>query len=234
MNTNEHEYGKPISCMQWNVWPKNLFVLIRVHSWFPSFFLFVLSAISTAHAGSVDSLRAFVRETQTVRANFAQTVLDRNGRSVSQASGVMAFSRPGKFRWTYDKPYEQLIVGDGVRLWIFDKDLNQVTVRKLDEALGSSPAALLAGNNEIEKFFSLSEVASRDGLDWLEASPKSKDTMFAAVRMGFAGNTLKQMELKDSFGQTTVIRFDKLERNPRLPVGQFKFAPPKGADVIGE
>ena len=197
-------------------------------------FVYLASAASVAHAGSVDSLRAFVRESQTARAHFTQSVIDRNGRSVSQASGVMAFSRPGKFRWTYDKPYEQLIVGDGVKLWIFDKDLNQVTVRKLDEALGSSPAALLAGNNEIEKFFALYEAGSRDGLNWLEASPKSKDTMFAAVRMGFAGNTLKQMELKDSFGQTTVIRFDKLERNPRLPADQFKFAPPKGADEIGE
>lgn len=201
---------------------------------FLAIFVFMVSAASAAHAGSVESLRSFVRETQTVRANFAQTVLDRNGRSVSQASGVMTFSRPGKFRWTYDKPYEQLIVGDGVKLWIFDKDLNQVTVRKLDEALGSSPAALLAGNNEIEKFFALSDAGSRDGLDWLEASPKSKDTLFAAVRMGFAGNTLKKMELKDSFGQTTMIRFDKLERNPQLATGQFKFAPPKGADVIGE
>ena len=201
---------------------------------FLAFCVFIVSAVTAAHAGSVDSLRSFVRESQTARAHFTQSVIDRNGRSVSQASGVMAFSRPGKFRWTYDKPYEQLIVGDGVKLWIFDKDLNQVTVRKLDEALGSSPAALLAGNNEIEKFFALSEAGSRDGLNWLEASPKSKDTMFAAVRMGFAGNTLKQMELKDSFGQTTVIRFDKLERNPKLPADQFKFAPPKGADVIGE
>ncbi len=197
-------------------------------------FVFIISVVPVAHAGSVDNLRAFVRESQTVRAQFSQTVLDRNGRSTSQAAGVMAFSRPGKFRWTYDKPYEQLIVGDGVKLWIYDKDLNQVTVRKLDEALGSSPAALLAGNNEIERFFSLKDVGNRDGLDWLEASPKSSDTMFAAVRMGFSGNTLKQMELKDSFGQTTIIRFEKLERNPKLPSDQFKFAPPKGADVIGE
>ena len=189
---------------------------------------------SAAQAGSVDSLRAFVKDAQTVRAQFSQTVLDRNGRSTSQASGVMAFSRPSKFRWTYEKPYAQLIVGDGAKLWIYDKDLNQVTVRKLDQALGSSPAALLAGDNEIERFFTLSEAGAKDGLEWLEATPKSNDTMFAAVRMGFAGNTLKQMELKDSFGQTTIIRFDKLERNPKLPSDQFKFAPPKGADVIGE
>jgi len=232
MNTNEHEYGKAIVRLKRSAWFKNLFVLIRVHSWFPSFFLFF--TVSTAHAGSVDSLRTFVRETQTARAQFSQTVLDRNGRATSLASGIMAFSRPGKFRWTYEKPYAQLIVGDGAKLWIYDKDLNQVTVRKLDEALGSSPAALLAGNNEIERFFNLTEAGSRDGLEWLEAAPKSSDTMFAAVRMGFAGNTLKQMELKDSFGQTTIIRFDKLERNPKFSADQFKFAPPKGADVIGE
>lgn len=200
----------------------------------PLRFMLLFVIASTAHAGSIDSLRVFVRETQTARAQFEQTVLDRNGRTTSQASGVMAFSRPGKFRWTYAKPYAQLIVGDGAKLWIYDKDLNQVTVRKLDEALGSSPAALLAGNNEIERFFTLNDVGSRDGLEWLEAAPKSSDTMFAAVRMGFAGATLKQMELKDSFGQTTIIRFDKLERNPKLPADQFKFAPPKGADVIGE
>ena len=197
-------------------------------------FLLALTIASTANAGSVDSLRTFVHDTQTVRAQFSQTVLDRNGRSTSQASGVMAFSRPGKFRWTYDKPYAQLLVGDGAKLWIYDQDLNQVSVRKLDQALGSSPAALLAGNNEIERFFTLTEAGNREGLEWLEATPKSNDTLFAAVHMGFTGATLKQMELKDSFGQTTIIRFEKLERNPKLPAGLFKFAPPKGADVIGE
>ena len=198
------------------------------------FMLFLLCVTTSAHASSVDSLRAFVRETHTMRAHFTQTVLDRDGRTVSQASGMMAFSRPGKFRWTYDKPYEQVIVGDGAKLWIFDQDLNQVTVRKLDQALGNSPAALLAGNNEIERFFALHDAGSRDGLEWLEATPKAKDTMFAAVRMGFAGTTLKQMELKDGLGQTTIIRFDKLERNPKLAPSQFTFVPPKGADVIGE
>jgi outer membrane lipoprotein carrier protein len=187
-----------------------------------------------AHAGAIDSLRSFVKETQSARAAFSQVVLDRAGQSRQQASGTMVFSRPGKFRWTYEKPYEQLIVGDGVKLWVYDKELEQVTVKQLGEALGSSPAALLAGDNEIEKFFALSEAGSRDGLDWLEAVPKSKDTTFEFIRMGFAGSTLKLMELKDNFGQRTVIRFDKLERNPKLGADQFKFTPPKGADVIGE
>ena len=187
-----------------------------------------------AYASSIDSLRSFVRETQSARAQFSQVVLDRSGQTRQQASGTMEFSRPGKFRWTYDKPYEQLIVGDGVKLWVYDKELEQVTVKQLGDALGSSPAALLAGDNEIEKFFSLSDAGSHDGLDWLEAVPKSKDTTFEFIRMGFAGSTLKVMELKDNFGQRTVIRFDKLERNPRLGPDRFKFTPPKGADVIGD
>lgn len=189
---------------------------------------------AAAHAGSIDSLRAFINQTQSARAQFSQVVLDRSGQTRQQASGTMVFSRPGKFRWTYEKPYEQLIVGDGVKLWVYDKELEQVTVKQLGEALGSSPAALLAGNNEIEKFFSLSDAGNHDGLDWLEAVPKSKDTTFEFIRMGFAGSTLKVMELKDNFGQRTVIRFDKLERNPKLGPEQFKFTPPKGADVIGE
>ena len=208
---------------------------LRVSScslWFKILFLSFLA--SSAHAGAIDSLRGFVKETQSARAAFSQVVLDRAGQTRQQASGTMVFSRPGKFRWTYDKPYEQLIVGDSVKLWVYDKDLEQVTVKKLGEALGSSPAALLAGNNEIEKFFALNEAGSRDGLDWLEAVPKSKDTTFEFIRMGFAGSTLKVMELKDNFGSRTVIRFDKLERNPKLGADQFKFTPPKGADVIGE
>lgn len=198
------------------------------------YLLIMMLAMPSAHAGAIDSLRAFIKETHTARAQFAQTVLDRNGRTTSQASGVMSFSRPGKFRWSYEKPYAQLIVGDGAKFWIYDKDLEQVTARKLDDALGSSPAALLAGNNEIERFFKLSEAGSREGLDWLEAVPKTSDTLFASIHMGFAGNTLMQMVFKDNFGQVTHIRFDKLERNPKIPADQFKFTPPKGVDVIGE
>ncbi|MEO1765941.1 outer membrane lipoprotein chaperone LolA [Thiobacter aerophilum] len=194
----------------------------------------LLFLASTAHAGAIDSLRAFVRETQSARAQFSQVVLDRAGQPRQQAAGVMVFARPGRFRWTYDKPYEQVIVGDGAKLWVYDKDLEQVTVKPLGEALGSSPAALLAGDNEIEKFFTLREAGSRDGLAWLEAVPKSRDTAFEQIRMGFAGNGLRVMELKDSFGNRTVIRFEHLERNPRLDPQLFRFTPPKGVDVIGE
>jgi outer membrane lipoprotein carrier protein len=197
--------------------------------------LIVLLWLPTLAMGaSAETLKSFLNQTTSAKARFAQIVLDRNMKQLQQATGTMAFSRPGKFRWEYEKPYEQTIVGDGQRLWIYDKDLNQVTVRKLDRALGASPAALLAGSNEIEKNYVVTSAGSRDGLDWLEAVPRAQDTAFERVRLGFNKNTLEVMELRDQFGQMTVIKFADLERNPRLPPDLFKFTPPKGADVISE
>jgi outer membrane lipoprotein carrier protein len=187
-----------------------------------------------ALGASVDSLKALLNETTTAKATFAQTVFDKNGKTLQQSSGTMAFSRPGRFRWEYMKPYEQSIVGDGTRLWIYDKDLNQVTVRKLDRALGASPAALLAGSNEIEKNYVLKSVGAEHGLDWLEAVPKTQETAFERVRMGFGKTGLDTMELRDQFGQTTLIKFGDLQRNVKIPVESFTFTPPKGAAVISE
>jgi outer membrane lipoprotein carrier protein len=197
------------------------------------FLALALVAPLTLSAG-VDKLKQFVRDTGTARAGFTQTVTDRSGKIVQEAAGEMAFARPGKFRWVYNQPYEQLIVGDGAKLWVFDADLNQVTVKKLDEAIGSSPAALLAGENEIEKFFRLKDAGRKGGLDWLDATPKAKDVSFERIRMGFDGSILAQMELKDNFGQTTVLRFFDFKRNPGLSLSQFHFSPPEGADVVGE
>lgn len=194
----------------------------------------LLAFVLVADAASTDRLKAFVEQTRSASANFSQTVMDRGGKKIQTASGNLQFSRPGKFRWTYDSPYQQLIVGDGTKLWIFDKDLNQVTARKLDDALGASPAALLAGDNAIEKNFDLKNAAAKDGLEWLEATPKSSETTFERIRMGFKGADLDTMELKDQFGQLTVIRFLDLKRNPTLSPDLFKFTPPQGADVIGE
>jgi outer membrane lipoprotein carrier protein len=188
----------------------------------------------TASAAATDALKVFLNQTQTVKARFAQMVLDKNLKPLQQAQGVMQFSRPGKFRWDYVKPYEQTIVGDGTRLWIYDKDLNQVTVRKLDRALGSSPAALLAGSNDLERDYTLNNLGVEKGLDWLEAVPKSRDSVFERVRMGFGKSGLEAMELRDQFGQLTVITFADVERNPRLAADVFRFTPPKGADVISE
>lgn len=194
----------------------------------------LLVSATWANAASTDRLKTFVEQTRSASADFSQTVVDRGGKKIQQASGSLQFSRPGKFRWMYDTPYEQLIVGDGTKLWIFDKDLNQVTARKLDDALGASPAALLAGDNAIEKNFDLKNAAAKDGLEWLEATPKSNESTFERIRMGFKGADLDTMELKDQFGQLTVIRFTDLKRNPALSPDLFTFTPPQGADVIGD
>ena len=185
-------------------------------------------------AATVEELKALLRETTTARAHFAQIVLDSNMKTLQQVTGTMQFSRPGKFRWEYDKPYEQTIVGDGARVWLYDKDLNQVTVRRFDRAIGSSPAALLAGSNEIEKDYALTGLKSRDGLDWLEAVPRTRDTAFERINLGFGKLGLEAMELRDQFGQITVIKFSTIERNAKLAPELFRFTPPKGADVIGE
>jgi chaperone LolA len=197
--------------------------------------LSIFLCAATSHAGGIDKLKEFVASTRSAQANFSQVVLDQGGKRIQSASGVMQFVRPGKFRWTYQKPYEQLIVGDGAKFWLYDVDLNQVTVKKLDAALGSSPAALLSGSNEIERGFALKESGSQDGLEWLQATPKAQDSSFNGIRMGFnAQAELVVMELNDQFGHKTVLRFSGLKRNPQLSPQLFKFEPPKGADVLSE
>lgn len=187
-----------------------------------------------AHAGAVDQLHDFLKNTRTLRAEFSQTLVNKSGRKPQQSTGVVAISRPGRLRWEILKPYPQLVVGDGDRIWIYDPELQQVTVRKAGQAIGGSPAALLAGSNELEKNFTLSDAGEADGLAWVEATPKAADSGFEKVRLGFVGGELKAMELFDSFGQTTLIRFSKIERNPGLGPGLFRFIPPPGADVVGE
>ena len=188
-----------------------------------------------AHAAATDKLKSFIAATHSAQANFTQEVQDRNGKRIQSASGTMQFVRPGKFRWVYQKPYEQLIVGDGRKFWMYDVDLNQVTVKKLDAALGSSPAALLSGSNEIERGFALKNIDARDGLEWLQATPRSAETTFEKILMAFnAKSELVVMELHDAFGHHTVLRFTGLKNNPSLSQQLFKFVPPKGADVLGE
>ncbi len=196
--------------------------------------LIVLVAPLSAYAGGVDRLKAFISGAKTAEADFTQTVSGKSGNITQRASGKMAFARPGKFRWDYAPPYEQVIVGDGVKLWLYDADLNQVTSRKLGDALSGTPAALLAGDNAIEKLFTLKDAGTTGGLEWLVAVPKNKDTTFEQIRMGFKGDTLAQMELADNFGQRTTLKFSRFERNPHLSPNRFKFTPPKGADVIND
>jgi len=185
-------------------------------------------------ASSLDRFAQFLSTTQSAKGEFEQKVVDQGGRIVQQSRGTLAFKRPGKFRWTYVKPYAQIIVGDGTRVWIYDEDLRQVTVRRVDQALTSTPAALLAGNNEAMRAFRISDEGAKDGLEWLEAVPRDKEGGFERVRMGFGSGGLEAMEFYDSFGQITLLRFTSLARNPGLDPSTFRFSPPKGADIVGE
>jgi chaperone LolA len=187
-----------------------------------------------AHAGGVDRLKAFIDGAKTAEADFSQTVSDKSGRVTQKASGKMAFQRPGKFRWDYRAPYEQVIVGDGSKLWLYDVDLEQVTVRKLGDVISGTPAALLAGDDAIEKYFVLRDAGQGGGLEWLEATPKNKDTTFDRIRMGFKGDNLAEMELFDHFGQRTRLQLSSFQRNPKIESSRFKFTPPKGVDIIGD
>src|ERR1700704_1005835 len=157
-----------------------------------------------AFAGGLDDFLAFNAATKTATARFEQQVFDRAGKVVESASGTFAFARPGKFRWTYEKPHKQLLVGDGTRLWIHDPDLNQVPVKRVDKAISSTPAALLAGKDDITALFSLRDAGSADGLNWVEATPKAPDTGFERVRLGLQGKTLAAMELHDQLGGRTL------------------------------
>ncbi|WP_047238447.1 outer membrane lipoprotein chaperone LolA [Chromobacterium subtsugae] len=183
-----------------------------------------------AHASAIAQLKAFVAGSKTLSADFTQLVTNKGKRE--EASGRLEIARPGKFRWEYSKPYSQLIVGDGKTLWIYDQDLAQVTRKAQGAALGSSPAALLAGSNAIERDYRLNEAGKQGDVEWLTASPKKQDNTFSSVRMGFKGNMLVEMQLTDSFGNDTRVSFVKPQQNVVLPANRFAFVPPKGVDVV--
>ncbi len=189
---------------------------------------------SPARATGLERFSQFINSTQSARGEFEQNIVDKRGKLVQESRGSLAFSRPGKFRWTYVKPYAQLIVGDGSKVWIYDPDLQQVSIKRMGQALTSTPAALLAGNNDAMRAFQITDQGGKEGLEWVEAVPREKEGGFERVRMGFGADGLEAMELFDSFGQHTVLRFTSFVRNPKLDASLFRFTPPKGADVIGE
>lgn len=182
--------------------------------------------------GAIEQFRAFLAQTQSARATFTQVVTDARGKVGPTAKGSFQFQRPGKFRWVYEKP-AQIIVGDGKTIWFFDEDLNQVTVKPFDAAFTGTPAALLAGRREIEGAFTLTAAADSAGLAWVDALPKQQDGGLEKIRLGFAANGLRAMELFDGFGNRTRIDFSTLEANPKLDAKTFTLVPPKGADVVG-
>jgi outer membrane lipoprotein carrier protein len=196
--------------------------------------LAALAMATTAHADGLAQLKAFHETTKSGKTAFRQSVAARGQTERRESTGTFSFQRPGKFRWAYVTPFEQLIVGDGERVWVYDRDLNQVIVRKLDRALGSTPAALLAGGGALETNFELTDGGTRDGLEFVEAKPRASDTGFERVRIGFANNVPRAMELKDTLGNVTTLRFEAFERNSAQDAGQFRYVPPPGADVVGD
>lgn len=194
-----------------------------------------LAAPGLASASALEQFKSFVASTKAAKGEFTQRqmkTMDGAPKVSNTATGTFMFARPGKFIWTYQKPYEQLLQADGDKLFIYDKDLNQVTIKRLGDALGSSPAAILFGSNDLEKNFTLKDAGTKDGLEWLEATPKMKDTTFERILIGLRDGVPQAMELRDSFGQVSLLLFKKFEKNPPMKQDQFKFQIPQGADVF--
>jgi outer membrane lipoprotein carrier protein len=191
----------------------------------------LLLAAAGARADSVDTLREFVRDVKSGRAAFTQTVTSTDGARKKTSTGQFEFLRPNRFRFDYQKPFEQRIVADGSKVWIYDTDLNQASSRRIAQALGSTPAALLAGGS-MDAEFTLSPLPAANGLDWALATPKAKDGPFQSMKVGFKGKELAMVEVTDSFGQRSLLQFSRFEANPALDEQRFKFTPPAGVDVV--
>ena len=187
---------------------------------------------SGAQAGATERLRTFLAQVQTLQANFEQTLYDEDAKPLEESEGRFHLQRPDRFRWSYSKPYLQEIVADGTRVWIYDSELSQVTVKTLDTTLGDTPALLLSSNAPIEESFVLREAGAYGGLEWLELTPRSAESSFSVVRLGFSGPELNTMVLVDSFGQRTHLQFTDTVRNPKLAPELFRFTLPTGVDVI--
>lgn len=194
----------------------------------------LMAGFSTAAAATgLEQLKTFLATTTRASGVFTQTVVAKSGRKPQQSAGIFAFQRPGKFRWSYEKPYPQLLVSDGKTFWSYDPELKQVATKKLGSAFGSSPAALLSGQ-DLEQNFLLKEGVAENGVEFIEATPKSDDASFERIRIGFVANLPVSMEIHDAFGQVSLLHFTRFGANPTLPAGLFHFTPPQGADVVHE
>ncbi|MBC7983107.1 MAG: outer membrane lipoprotein chaperone LolA [Candidatus Obscuribacterales bacterium] len=199
--------------------------------------LLLATAAFAAEKSSADAafkrLDGFMRDLQSLQADFEQQLRDGQGRLIETSSGKLALHRPNRFRWDYLQPHVQTIVADGARLWLYDPDLEQVTVRPLGQTLAGTPAMLLSGDGDLRATFRVEKIERRSGVDWLTLLPKRSDTDFKRVRLALRGNRLEAMELADKLGQTTALSFTNVIRNPSIDAAHFAFTPPAGADVIG-
>jgi outer membrane lipoprotein carrier protein len=185
---------------------------------------------ASAFATATDELRDFVKTVKTGKSTFTQTVTAPNGKQ-KVSNGSFEFSRPNRFRFVYEKPYAQTVVGDGTKVWIYDPDLNQASSRKIGDALANTPAALIVSNDIDHAFTLADQPATNDGLQWVLATPRQSEGTVKSLKLGFKGHALAQLEIDDSFGQRSMIVFNAFEPNAKLPADTFVFVPPKGADV---
>lgn len=191
----------------------------------------LLGAAATAQADGLSALQQFVSEVKSGRATFTQTVTAPDGKRKKSSTGSFEFQRPNQFRFAYDKPAEQLIVGDGKKVWVYDPDLAQASVRNMDQALGATPVALLAGT-DLSRDFTLKAQPVAQGLEWVQAVPRRNDSGLQSLRLGFKGRELSALEIVDAFGQRSVMQFGSVEVNAKLPADRFRFDPPAGTDVV--
>ena len=183
-------------------------------------------------AGAIEQLKSFSSTTRSAHGEFSQQLVKRAGQPAAAAKGEFAFSRPGRFRWEIQSPYQQLIVTDGSKLYFYDKDLKQVTVREAGDVISATPAAVLFGGADIDGAFTLKEQGEQDNLQWVEAVPKVADSGFDRIRVGLRDGLPAQMEVQDAFGQVNRFTFTRISRNASVPDGDFSFTPPPGVDVI--
>ncbi len=202
-------------------------------------FAFLVMLLAAANSWAANEgkkqLDSFLAKLTTLQSDFVQSLVDANGKVLDESEGVMHISRPGKFRLEYTSgSNNQLYVADGKKVWIYDRDLAQVTVKKQEEALGSTPALMLSSTAPIEKNFRIKELGFHEGFQWLELKPLKSEGSFEYVRLAMEGSTLRAMEMIDGFGQTTRLYFKTMQRNPKIADSLFKFTPPKGVDVVGD
>lgn len=199
--------------------------------------LLACAALLPQHAAAgigLERLDRFFSGFKSLATDFNQTVSDSAQRPTQHARGRLQILRPGRFRWTYEEPYEQTIVTDGARLWVYDPDLAQVTISKLDASIGNTPAMLLSTEQPLDDLFLITELPAQDGIAWVQLDPRQEDANFTRIRLAFDRDTLHAMEIVDGFGQTMQIRFIGLRRNPAMEPDGFEFIPPAGVDIVGD
>lgn len=187
-----------------------------------------------AEEDAISRLHQFVSEVSTFQAEFTQTIIDADGNIIEEAGGAFLLSRPGKFRWDYVTPYAQQIVADGQRIWFYDEDLEQITVKNQDEALADTPAGLLSGKSMPEDAYHMTVIDKADDLHWVELTPRDDESNYQRVQLGFDQTGLQQMSMIDAFDQQTILQFTEVKINPTIDASRFKFTPPAGVDVIGD